>query len=87
MENDPSSECHGYGYTRGFHTGLATGTGTGTRMPTWQKPVPVPVMVMHVAQPNMASCVTSLLPRFHHHLKAMQSKYSNLSLVLQVLYR
>jgi hypothetical protein len=48
------SECHGYGYTCGFHTGLATGT--GTRLPTRQKPlpVPVPVMVMHVAQPNMA---------------------------------
>jgi hypothetical protein len=32
------------------------------------------------------SRVTSL-PRFHHHFKAMQSKYSNLSLVLQVLYK
>jgi len=40
------SECHGYGYTRGFHTGLATGTGTGTRLLTRQKPVPVPVPVM-----------------------------------------
>jgi len=57
-----ASECHGYGYTRGFHAGLAAGTGTGTRMPTRQKPIPVPVpiMVMHVAQPNMASRASHL---------------------------
>jgi hypothetical protein len=29
------SECHGYGYTRGFHMGLAMGT--GTKLPTHQK--------------------------------------------------
>jgi Ni2+-binding GTPase involved in maturation of urease and hydrogenase len=29
-----ASACHGYGYTHGFHTGLAAGTGTGTRLPT-----------------------------------------------------
>jgi hypothetical protein len=27
-----ASACHGYGYTRGFHKGLAAGTGTGTGM-------------------------------------------------------
>jgi len=28
------SEHHGYGYTRGFHTGFFTGTGTGTASKT-----------------------------------------------------
>ena len=36
------SECHGYGYTRGFHTGLAVGTGTGTILLTRQNPYPYP---------------------------------------------
>ena len=33
------------------------GTGMGTGMPTQQKtvPIPIPDMVMHMAQPNMAS--------------------------------
>jgi hypothetical protein len=59
------SECHGYGYTRGFHMGLAMGTGTGTRLPTCQKPVPIPVMVMQLChtmmQPNMAVQVVHTL--------------------------
>jgi hypothetical protein len=55
-------ECHRYGYTRGFHTGLDAGTGTGMRMLTQQKPVPV--MVMYVAQPNMASRVSHLCLAF-----------------------
>jgi hypothetical protein len=37
-----ASECHGYGYICGFHTGLAT----GTRLPTHQKPVPIPVIAI-----------------------------------------
>ena len=41
-----SSECHGYGYTCGFHMGLAVGTGTGTRLLTRQKPVPIPIPVI-----------------------------------------
>jgi hypothetical protein len=38
------SACHGYGYTHGFHMGLAVGMGTGTRFPTRQKPIPIPIV-------------------------------------------
>ena len=54
------SVLHRYGYTCGFHTGLAVGTGTGTRLPTRQKPIPIPVMVMCMAQPNMVSHASHL---------------------------
>ena len=54
-----TSEHHGYGYTHGFHTGLAAGT--STRLPTRQKPVPipipVPVMVMSCRDSSCASCM------------------------------
>ena len=57
MAKVASSECHGYGYTRGFHAGLAAGTGTGTRLLTRQKsvPVPVPVIVMYIAFNSVAT--------------------------------
>ena len=37
----PISEHHGYGYTRRFSVGLATGTGMGSQIETCAKPVPV----------------------------------------------
>jgi len=48
------SECHGYGYTHGFHMGLAMGT--GMRLLTRQKPVPIIIMQLchTMTQLNMA---------------------------------
>jgi hypothetical protein len=63
-----NSECHGYRYTHGFHAVLAVGTSMGTKLLTPQKPIPVPIIVMHswcchslchnVTQPNMAITVS-----------------------------